>query len=328
MAAQLNPTLPASGTTRAAVVAAAVSGVWTMTWLALEVEPTESRAAGLDVLGRGLALLAATGAAGGLAVGAVVLNDLIDRRRDRALHREPLESPPAAATGRTVLGGRSAGVLAVALLGLGVGCAAVIGISSAAVAALLAGAIVFYNLLGRFLPAVGIVTLGLLHGLGMGVPNPAAAFAWPVLLALTHVMLTGVVRHRLEDRRPRLRGIDLAGVLMGWGFWSLGVLTLIRHRGGWSADPGLHGVWIGPTAAVVLFVGLAWWLTRQRDEGADRRRAASRFRRLSVLWLVVYDAAWLVSAGLPRAAASVVGVAAAIFLLARCVPFPRSVVEA
>ena len=313
------------------MVAAAVSGVWTMTFLAFAVEPAESRAAGLDVLGRGLSLLAATGAAGGLAVGAVVLNDLIDRRRDRALHREPLEtSPPAPPppAGRTVLGGRSAGVLAVALLGTGVGCAAVIGIGSAAVAALLAGIIVFYNLLGRFLPAVGIVTLGLLHGLGMGLPNPAAAFAWPVLLALTHVMLTGVVRHRLEDRRPRLRGIDLAGVSMGWGFWSLGVLTLIRHRGGWGLDPGLHGVWIGPTAAVVLFVGLAWWLTQHRGEGPARRRAASRFRRLSVLWLVVYDAAWLVSAGLTEAAAAVVGVAAAIFLLARCVPFPRSVVEA
>ncbi len=318
------PTEPAvwpGGTTRTAVVAAAVSGVWTMTLLAFAVEPGPTRTAGLDTLGLPLSLLAATGAAVGLAGGAVILNDLIDRRRDLALRRDA-PAPPAPPddaqppTPRPALGGRAAGVLVVAMLGLGVGCAAVLGFASAAVAALLAAAIVFYNLVGRFLPAVGIVTLGLLHALGMGVPNPAAAFAWPVLLTLTHVLAAGVARHRLEDRRPRLRGVDLAGVLLGWGFWSLGLLTLIRHRGGWTLGPDLRWAWVGPTLAVVVFVLLAAWLTRHRRVSASaRRRAAARFRRLSMLWLVVYDAAWLLSAALIWQTAAVFAAAGAVGLI-------------
>ena len=290
-----------------------------MTLLAFAVEPGPTRTAGLDTLGLPLSLLAATGAAVGLAGGAVILNDLIDRRRDLALRRglpAPAEADDPPAAPRPAFGGRAAGVLVVTMLGLGVGCAAVLGSAPFAVAALLAAVIVFYNLVGRFLPAVGIVTLGLLHALGMGVPNPAAAFAWPVLLTLTHVLAAGVARHRLDNRRPRLRGVDLAGVLLGWGFWSLGLLTLIRHRGGWTLGPDLRWAWVGPTLAVAVFVLLAAWLTRHRRASASaRRRAAARFRRLSVLWLVVYDAAWLLSAGLTWQAGTVVTAAGAVGLI-------------
>ncbi|MEM1447230.1 MAG: hypothetical protein AAGF84_14315, partial [Planctomycetota bacterium] len=313
------------GMTRLGLVLSVVSGGWLMTYLAMAVEPAARRNPELEALGLGWSLLAAAGAALGLGVCAVALNDVLDRRQDRAMGWAAGAyvsggdgGNPAAASGgasggelddKPVATGRvsvqSATAVAVGALLVAVLSAGLLGVTSLRLAVLLAAGVLFYNFAGRFVPAVGIVTLGLLHGLALALPNPDAGFAWPVLLTMTHVMGCGLVRHHLENKRPRLRPRDVWGVLLGWGFWSLTVVLLINTRRE-AGEPMVGGeIWIGPAVAVVGFLLSAAWALRERPHGQPPRLAVvlgaagpRRFRRLSIGWLVVYDAAWLWSAGL------------------------------
>lgn len=327
------------GMTRLGLVLSAVSGGWLMTYLAFAVEPAAHRNPELQTLGLGWALLASGGAALGLGVCAVALNDVLDRRQDRAmgLASGRLTSGGLASGGLTSGGGggedkpvaagrvsvQSATAVAIAALLVAVLSAGVLGVTSFRLAVLLAAGVLFYNFAGRFVPAVGIVTLGLLHGLALALPNPVAGFAWPVLLTMSHVMGCGLVRHHLENKRPRLRPRDVWGVLLGWGFWSLTVLLLIGYRRETGEAAAGGEVWVGPAVAVAGFLAAAAWVMRERPDGRSPRFVTvlgitrpRRFRRLSVGWLVVYDAAWLWSLGLWWQGFTVLGLLALVVLAA------------
>ncbi|MEM9417419.1 MAG: hypothetical protein AAGA25_00010 [Planctomycetota bacterium] len=309
------------GMTRLGLVLSTISGAWLMTYLAFAIEPEAHRNSDLIRLGLGWALLASGGAALGLSVCAVALNDVLDRRQDRALGLDAEGDDKPVAEGRVSV--RAATAVAVGALLVAVFAAGVLGQTSFRLAVLLGAGVLFYNFAGRFVPAVGIVTVGLLHGVSMAVPNPETGFAWPVWLALSHVMACGLVRHHLENKRPRLRPRDIWGVLLGWGFWSLVILLLINTRRdtGQAAVGGL--IWIGPVLATLGFPLVTWWVTRTGRKTSRLRfvavlgaGAARRFRRLSVGWLMVYDAAWLWSLGLWWQGFTVVGLLALVVLAA------------
>ncbi|MEM7625618.1 MAG: UbiA family prenyltransferase [Planctomycetota bacterium] len=284
------------GMTRLGLVLSGVSGAWLMTFLAFGVEAEKNRSATLAALGIGWGLLMSAGAALGLGVCAVALNDVLDRRQDRLLADDVGGHAKPVASGR--VSPQTATAVAVGASLLSVLCAAALGPTSLRLAVLLGAAVLFYNVAGRFVPAVGVVTLGLIHGLALAIPNPLAGFAWPVLLTMTHVMTTGLVRHHLESKRPRVKPADVWLTLIGWGFWSMVVLVLIRYRqGGVDAAAVTPWIWVGPAAAVVGFTVLAVRVLRQGGAVEPALRAR-RFRRLSVGWLFVYDIAWLASAGL------------------------------
>ncbi|MEM1108058.1 MAG: UbiA family prenyltransferase [Planctomycetota bacterium] len=306
------------GMTRLGLVLSAVSGGWLMTYLAFAVEPAGHRNPELMKLGLGWALLASGLAAMGLGVCAIALNDVLDRRQDRAMARDGGGVDKPVAAGR--VSPRTATAVAVAALLVAVLSAGVLGVTSFRLAVLLAAGVLFYNFAGRFLPGIGIVTLGLLHGLALAVPNPEAGFAWPVLLTMSHVMLCGLVRHAFEDKRPRLGGWGVWGVIVGWGFWSLVVLLLIGARRETGAAAVGGEVWIGPVSAVLGFVAFGRWAVsrggRERFEVVLGRGRAVRFRRLSVGWLVVYDAAWLWSLGLWWQGFTVIGLLSLVVLAA------------
>jgi hypothetical protein len=255
-----------------------------MCFLAFAVEPADLRNPALDRLGLAMSLLCTAGAAAGLAVCGLALNDVLDRRVDRAMGRPRGESvwQLPAAVGGLLLATACAGVLGPASLGLAIG---------------LGAGVLFYNLVARFVPGVGIVTLGLVQAVAMALPNPQAGFAWPVLLTLSHVMASGLIRHSLESKRPRLSARGVWGVLMGWGFWSLVVLVLMRSRTGGQLFPQQGEVWVLPGLAAAAFAVLTWRLLRSGKAGEGRDRVR-RFRRLSVSWLLVYAAAWLGGLGL------------------------------
>ncbi|MBB6430652.1 hypothetical protein [Algisphaera agarilytica] len=309
------------GMTRLGLVLSTVSGAWLMTYLAFAIEPEAHRNAELIRLGLGWALLAAGGTALGLSVCAVALNDVLDRRQDRALALDAAGDDKPVAEGRVSV--RAATAVAIGALLVAVFSAGALGQTSFRLAVLLGAGVLFYNFAGRFVPAVGIVTIGLLHGLMMAVPNPETGFAWPVWLTLSHVMACGLVRHHLENKRPRLKPRDIWAVLLGWGFWSLMILLLIgtRRETGQAAVGGL--VWIGPVLATLGFPLVAMWVTRAGSAVAKPGLipilgvgSPRRFRRLSVGWLMVYDAAWLWSLGLWWQGLTVVGLLALVVLAA------------
>ena len=218
--------------------------------------------------------------AGSLVGCGAALHDALDARHDRAFAPErPIPSkrlPRRAAASGAVL------ALAGAVLA-----SLPLGPPSTVLTLLTACGIVFYNGAGRFLPAVGVVSLGLLHGAAMAVPR--VPLAEPVLVVMTHAMVCETLRHWRADKRPRLRGMDAAGIVAGWAFWCGLVVWFARWRGGevdvpweaWSA-----AAWVGGAAAGFIVTGVIAW-----------GRGASQFERVAMLWPTVYAAAWLAAAG-------------------------------
>ena len=298
---------------RVELLLAAVSNVWLMTFLAVTIEPAGSRNLRLEELGLPLSLTLATLSALGLVGCGMSINDVVDARYDRqfAPHR-PIPS------GR--VGTRAVVSAAMLSLIVALGAAVWLGTASAMLAMLAAIGILFYNATGRFIPAVGIVSLGLLTAMSMLIPNPHPAFIWPVALTMTHVMACATLRYALAGRRPRLSALDGVGVCMGWAFWVLLLVTIARSRGV-ATDPTSAGssavvagvIWVGPILAMFGFVALSYvLLSGKTGPGRSRRVAATRFGRWSGLWLIVYDFAWLASAGMWWQAGAIAG----LFVLA------------
>ncbi len=293
---------------RVELLLAGISNVWLMVFLAGAVEPGTVNPQ-LGALGLPLSLVLSALCALGLVGCGMALNDVVDARHDRKF--EPQRPIPAGRLDPT-------NVVSAAMLSLilAVGAAVWLGTASAMLALLAAGGVLFYNIAGRFVPAVGIVSLGLMTAVSMLVPNPRASFVWPVALTMTHVMACATLRYWLAGKRPRLTALDGVGICMGWAFW---VLLLVTFAGRPAMDAGVPAaasgvdgtIWVGPIVAMFAFVGLSLWLLAGASGSArDRRSAASRFGGWSARWLIVYDAAWLVSAGLWAPAA----VIAALFL--------------
>ncbi len=280
------------GLTRPGVLLALVSVQWLMVFLGVYVEPIDRRNPALDTLGLPRALAASAVIAIGLGIFLMALNDALDARHDRAFEPDkPI--PSGKVTQRAALGLAMAGLLAA------LGAAVALGPMSVILALLAAGAIVFYNLAGRFVPAVGIVSLGLIVGVAALIPNPRLAFAWPILLLMTHVIAAATVRHVLAGKRPRLKPIDGWGICIGWVFWILVVLVLIGMRGRDVSHTGVGLVWIGPALAAAAFGFITWLLLGPSALTPRARRAtAQRFARFATAWLIVFNASWLLAAGL------------------------------
>lgn len=278
--------------TRPQMLPALVSGLWMMVFLAYGIEPASRRSPAMEEMGLALALLGSAVIAGGLGVFMMALNDALDARHDRAF--EPDRPIPAGQiTQRAALGLAMAGLLAA------LGASVAFGQLSMLLALGAAGAIVFYNVAGRFVPAVGVVTLGLIIGVSVVIPNPRLAFAWPILLTMTHVIAAATVRHWLAGKRPRLSPINGWGICVGWAFWTLVVIVLIRVRGKGVIHEDLGLTWIGPAIAAAGFGLLTWLILGPASLTAKARRGtAARFTQLAAAWLILFHAGWLVSAGL------------------------------
>ena len=294
------------GIARRGLLLSPIAGGWVMVYLAAALEDPGRVNPALLERGLGWSLLLSAAAAGGLAVFGLGLNDLLDFRRDRLLDRAGEDGVAREARPRAEFA-KPLWIWTFGALVLALVAAAGLGRWSWALTAAVGVSVLFYNVAGRFVPAVGIVTLGLAQGLAMAIPNPWAAFAWPVLLTVTHVITAGTLERLAEPPAGRRRSSEVAGILMGWGFWCLVILVLIGQRGGGDVMPPT--IWIGPAVAVLGYGVWAGRLLRQAraTQGAERGEVASSLRRLGLQWLLVYDLAWLLSAGLWWPAASIAG---------------------
>lgn len=280
------------GLTRPGVLLALVSVQWLMVFLGVYIEPIERRNPALDAMGLPWALVASAVVAVGMGIFLMALNDALDARHDRAFEPDkPI--PSGKVTQRAALGLAMAGLLAA------LGAAVALGPMSVILALVATGAVVFYNLAGRFVPAVGIILLGLIVGVAALIPNPSLAFAWPILLLMTHTIAAATVRHILAGKRPRLKPIDGWGICLGWVFWILVVLVLIGVRGREISHTGVGPVWLGPALAAASFGFVTWLLLGPSALTPRARRGTSqRFASFATAWLIVFNTSWLVSAGL------------------------------
>ncbi len=237
------------------------------------------------------ALVAGAIVAIGLFAYGASLNDVLDARHDSAF--SPDRPIPA---GRIKLG--QAVVVTVGALIVAVLSGAALGMWALRITLLTAAGILFYNAAGKYIPAVGLVTIGLIHAAHMLIPNHQLDFTLPVWLVMTHSVGIAAAVHVLEDKRPRLTRGAVVAALLGWVAWSVVILGAGALRNGlWPEGAGwLHAAY--PTAAVVGFLVVAWW----KVGSPSRQAAAEKLKRYGAMWQCLYGAAWLMTLGLTQQA--------------------------
>jgi hypothetical protein len=224
------------------------------------------------------------------------LNDIIDRRRDSSIaaHR-PLPS------GRVGLGTAHAICICLGLLEAWSAAAYAhwtppTGLMSFMLLVTTGLFITFYDFAGKYLVALGLLSLGMIRFLHAAVAAPWLPVVWHPLLLLNHVVILSAVAYHWEEKRPSLTRAHWVTVLGGLA----GVNVLVLGSIGWRrGDQTLGGLitaleikpaLILPAAAIVMFLVVAW-MVRRRNRAA--RDAGQKLMLYGLLWLIVYDAAFV-----------------------------------
>jgi len=235
-----------------------------------------------------VALLSGAVIAIGLFAYGASLNDVLDVRHDSTFSPDRPIPAGRIRPGQAVV--VTVGALIVAVLG-----AAGLGLWSVCITLLTAAGLLFYNAAGKFIPAVGVLTIGLIHAAHMLIPNIQITFTLPIWFVMTHAMAIAMGVHILEDKRPRFRKRSIIVMLLGWTLWSVVILGVGMRPDGSMWPDGTH--WSGiiyPLLAVIAFLAVAWW----KVSVVSGRVAAEKLKRYGAMWQSLYGAAWLLGMGL------------------------------
>jgi 4-hydroxybenzoate polyprenyltransferase len=278
--------------TRAALVFTAISNSFAELLLRARFSATRSAidTGGLDPLHFASIVLVSAGLYGF----GMTLNDIIDRRRDEQLAADrPL---PSGRIGLATAHMIAAACALVALAG-GTWYAAMVaeGWKSLALVIWTAVLITFYDAVGKYLVWPGLVTLGLIRLFHAVAPAPQMPLIWHPLLLFNHVTILSTIAYYWEEKRPALTRAHLWAVI-GWvGTVNAAIVSLAI----WRRTPRFGGVrealWIepgliAPAAAVVVFVASGWVIWRL---SSAPRQAGRTLMLVGLLWLIVYDAAFV-----------------------------------
>lgn len=237
-----------------------------------------------------LVLLAASAAASlGMYAFAMGLNDLVDHRRDRGLH----PNRPIAA-GRVGLDGATLFLTTSLILSLLA--SAVFGISMVVAMLCVAVGVLVLNAMGKFVPALGLTMVGVLHALHMLAPGMGIGFLWPTWLIFTHTVLLGGIAYALTGRRPRIGRRTVLVLVLSWVGATALTLGVSRARTGavWPAEVSTHGL-----VFVLILVGLLGLMVWTKYRGASvLKPVGAKVQRYASLWMPLYGCAWLLGQGL------------------------------
>jgi 4-hydroxybenzoate polyprenyltransferase len=223
------------------------------------------------------------------------LNDIIDRRRDAQLAADrPLPS------GRLGLG--SAHVLCMMLLAVA-GLAGVMlsrelprGTLTLILVAGVSCLIIVYDVAGKYLISLGLLSLGLIRFFHAAIPAPTLPMPWHPLLLLNHVAILSMVAYQWEQKRPTLTPRHFAITLAGLAAVNATIIAALGYRfadrpGDWLSDLALRPGLLAPALAVVVFVLIAHQISRRHE--SNPRAAGKTLMLVGLLWLIVYDAAFV-----------------------------------
>jgi 4-hydroxybenzoate polyprenyltransferase len=270
--------------TRFSVAIGAIADIW----LVLVITKYDTSYVGTEVylLPWWSSLLATAVIAIGTCGFAAALNDSIDARHDSTFNpSRPIPSgwiPIAQAV-----------VLMVSSLLIALLAASFLGAWPVRIGLLTAACILFYNVVGKHIPAVGLVSVGLIYASHMLIANIELTFTLPVWMVMTHAMVCSISIYHLENKRPRLSIRGWIGVFLGWVFWSIVLMSGSLATTG-SLLPtgiGVTGL-LWPLAAVAGFaLTMRWKLSRARSP----HLAAEKIRRYGALWECVYAGSWMLT---------------------------------
>jgi hypothetical protein len=224
------------------------------------------------------------------------LNDIIDHRRDSriAAHR-PLPS------GRMGVVTAHAVCACLALLAGWGGAAyahwtAPHGGVSLGLVIITISLIVFYDYAGKYLVALGLISLGMIRFLQASVAAPDLPVIWHPLLLLDHVTILSAVAYHWEQKRPPLTRKHWWTVIGGLLLLNLSVIVLFGWRLGDRTLSGLLPVLnvnrsLLPAALMIpVFIAIAWRIRRDNPLASD---AGQKLMLFGLLWLIVYDSAFV-----------------------------------
>lgn len=211
----------------------------------------------------------------------MALNDLVDRHRDAAMAgHKPLPS------GRLAVGAAHwiVAVLVLFALGSAAWLAGVLGSSwpmgMAAAAVVL---ITFYNLMGKWMPYAGLLSLGVIRGVNSLIGAPHGPMVLHPLALLYHVTILSIVGYVWEGKRPALMMRHLALLLVGMaGLTVVGVW--LEERMTYAAIPVLVG--LGLSEAIFWI----WALGFASKPNTPVQVRGQRLILQGLLWLIVLDA--------------------------------------
>lgn len=241
-----------------------------------------------------LALTAGLVVAIGLFAYGASLNDLLDARHDSAF--SPQRPIPA---GR-IRGGQVV-VMAISALMVAILFSIIMGEAALILTLMTATGILFYNAAGKHVPAIGLLTIGLVHAVHMMIPNHSLEFTIPVWLIMTHAMGIGIAVHILDNKRPMLNAKSVVILVLGWVASSALVLGYgwISAEDGrfWPMATGIRGIaW--PLLAVMGFFMVVYW----KSTRSSGRNLGEKLQRYGAMWQCLYGAAWLLAVDLGRQA--------------------------
>lgn len=314
--------------TRVSSAFAAVANVWFVV-LWTQAMPQEEGTPIINSEPTWLLLLSSALAAIGLFSLSACMNDLIDARRDRAYGKDR----PIAMGRLSPDAGAHLAVLSLIAAAAG---AFPLGAVALILTLMLAGAILVYHIIGRFVPALGLAMVGLIVAGQMLVPNFGLRFLWPVWLVLTHTLATFGLSHVYGRKVPPLSARALVAAIIGWVLWSAALLTL-----GWLRSAGVAGGlgsdetaivgpipiaevartiwpnWVPLTAAIAPAISVALFIVvlarKIASGGGGGLRLGDKIIRYGTAWLPAHGVAWMIGVGawnqaLILAALAIVGI--------------------
>jgi 4-hydroxybenzoate polyprenyltransferase len=266
----------------------AISNSWLLVLMSAHIEPTSHQNPALMEMPLWARLLIATLIPAGLGIFGIGFNDVLDLKHDRTFRPA---SPLAA--GRVSVA--TAASLAVAFLLIAFGAATFLGRYSQFLCVLTAGAILFFNICGKFLPATGLISMGLIRIMTMFICVPRMGFTWPACMTMAHIIICMALVYAIQGRRPRMRGSDLGQLAAGTLFWAVLLVLFMILRQTLLLHDHPH-IWVGPLIAMGVFVLVSIvYLKKRLPDLRARRQTAQRFQQMAMLWLIVYDMSWMLS---------------------------------
>jgi len=224
------------------------------------------------------------------------LNDIIDHRRDQLLSpNRPLPS------GRVGL--RTAHFICGALALLALAGGFIYGqltedkVTLMLTTALVVGVlllIVFYDYAGKYLVWAGLLTLGLIRFFHATIPAPQVPVLWHPLWLFNHVAVLSTVCYVLEEKRPALTRAHILKVVAGIVAVNCAWVGIVWYRR-LDSDSLMHALSISPGLLLPMlgtagFLGVATLLLYRIKQ---RRDAGQALMLYGLLWLIVYDAAFV-----------------------------------
>ena len=125
--------------------------------------------------------------------------------------------------------------------------------------------------------------------------RPGVPVIWHPLFLLNHVVILSALAYHWEEKRPALTKFQWWMVFGGLGGIDALFIGLLAMRRGWSHmvlidDAMMDWPIVPPAVTALVFIGLAWYVRRHSKTS---REAGQTIMLYGLLWLIVYDAAFV-----------------------------------